>query len=452
MIGPEKLLAPLAYALPAAGADQLEISADVTHQGITRYAGSRIHQTTELHETRVYVRAVVGKSVGGASGDSLARPDLQSLVEQAIATARIQQPDPTFVSLPAPQPLQPVRGFDSATAAMGPEERAAAIHTITQLAAERGWTASGTYLTEGRELAVVNSLGISSYTPSSAAFLRALPDSGRGTGYADALSFRAADLDPIDVVTRALAKCARNHDQREIEPGEYATIFDDLCVAEMLTALATRGFSGEAYEDGNSFLSGRLGERVTGERVTIWDDATDPRSLAVAADWEGIPKRRLPLIERGIARDVAYDSYTAHRAGKQSNGNADNPERTYYGPTPTNLFMAGGETTTDQMIRATQRGLLVTRFHYTHVPDPQRVVLTGTTRDGTFLIENGEIVAAVRNLRLTHAIPDLFAGIELLGPPRLCQDWWSSNGMGRVVSVCPPIKVNRALFSSGTLF
>jgi predicted Zn-dependent protease len=96
--------------------------------------------------------------------------------------------------------------------------------------------------------------------------------------------------------------------------------------------------------------------------------------------------------------------------------------------------------------------LLLTRFHYTHCPDPKRVVLTGTTRDGTFLIERGEIVGAVKNLRLTQSIPELFEGIEMLGQPRLCQDWWSSNGMGRTTSYCPPIKVSRAIFTSGTLF
>jgi predicted Zn-dependent protease len=354
---------------------------------------------------------------------------------------------------------------------MGSTERAVAIQTIVEHVNERAWTVAGTYLTEGRELAVVNSLGIAAYAPSSMAFLRALPDSGKGTGYAAAWSHRAADLDPGTLAEAAIERCELNHDQREIEPGEYEAIFGDLCVAEALLYLARHGFSGQAFEEGTSFVSGRLGEKVTGSNVTIWDDATDPRGLAVAADYEGVPKRKLSLIKEGVAAGVAYDSYTAHRARvlgdgagyhtqrvpgvygvRRSTGHASDLERTYFGPVPANLFMEGGEASLAEMLAATRRGLLLTRFHYTHCPDPKRVVMTGTTRDGTFLIENGGIVGAVKNLRLTQSVPELFEGIELLGRPRLCQDWWSSNGMGRLSYVCPPIKVRRATFTSGTRF
>jgi predicted Zn-dependent protease len=335
---------------------------------------------------------------------------------------------------------------------MGSEERAAAIGDIMDQVGERGWTAAGTYLTDGRERAIVNSLGIRAYAPSSVAFLRALPDSGKGTGYADALSHRAADLDAGAVAREAMATCGLNHDQHEIAPGEYEAIFSDRCTAEALFYLAKDGFSGRAVEEGRSFISHRVGERVTGENVTIWDDGRDNRGLAVAADYEGVPKRKVSFIENGIARGAAYDSYTAHKAGRRSTGHCATPEESYYGPVPVNLFMAGSNATVEDMIRSTKRGLLLTRFHYTHGPDPQRVVMTGTTRDGTFLVENGEIAGAVRNLRLTQSVPELFEGIEMLGPQRLCRDWWCSNGMGNLCYFCPPLKLHRAVFSSGTLF
>jgi PmbA protein len=453
VIGAERLLTILAHALSGSPGDQTEIVAEAIHQGVTRYAGSTIHQTTVLEEMHVRVRVVVGKSVGEASGNSLSADAMRDLIQQALRVAQMREPNPEFVSLPAGQPLPTVQGFDLATAELGSEQRAKAIRTITDLAAERGWTAAGTSISEGRELAVVNSLGVSAYVPRSMAFLRALPDSGRGTGYADSMSYRTSDLDADDVARRAMQICERNHDAREVPPGEYVAIFGDLCVAETLSHLASHGFNGQAYEEGRSFLSGRLGERVMGTNVTIWDDATDTRNLAAAADHEGVPKRKLPLVNEGIACGVAYDSYTAQRVGKQSTGHADREvEANYSGPVPNNLFMQGGDATLDEMIRSTERGLLLTRFHYTHCPDPKRVVLTGTTRDGTFLIEHGEIVGAVKNLRLTQSIPELFEGIEMLGPPRLCQDWWSSNGMGRTTSYCPPIKVSRAVFTSGTLF
>jgi predicted Zn-dependent protease len=297
---------------------------------------------------------------------------------------------------------------------------------------------------------VVNSLGVSAYVPRTFAYLRALPDNGEGTGYADGLSYCAGDLDPEDIARRAILNCERNRAQRHVPPGQYEAVLGELCVAEALSFLAAHGLNGQAYEEGRSFVSGRLGERVTGSNVTIWDDATDARNLAAAADGEGVPKRFLPLIESGHARGVAYDSYTAFHVGKESTGHAAGTGANYYGPVPVNLFMQGDTATLDDMIRATEHGLLLTRFHYTHCPDPKRVVLTGTTRDGTFLIERGEIVCAAENLRLTQSVPELFAGIQLLGTPRLVQDWWSSNGMGRITSYCPPVKVERAVFTSGT--
>jgi predicted Zn-dependent protease len=426
--------------------------AERVRQGVTRYAGSQLHQTTVLEDVHVRVRAVVGQAVGEASGNSLEPSDLSALVEQATLVARRQAPDPGFVSLPGPEAIHTVDSYDSATAEMGAEGRVPALQTILDMARAQGCTVSGTYLTEGRELAVANSLGVATFAPSSMAYLRALPDSGEGTGYAAAWSHRAADLDPAAVATQALERCALNHNQQDVPPGEYEAIFGDLAVAEFLVFLARHGFSGQSFEEGTSFVSGRLGEQMLNSQVSIWDDAADPRGLAVAADYEGVPKRHLALIGAGVARGVAYDSYTAHKAGKHSTGHAMHPDVAYYGPMPSNLFMAGGEASVEDMIRATKHGLLVTRFHYTHCPDPKRVVMTGTTRDGTFLIKDGEIVSAVKNLRLTQSIPELFDGIELIGPPRLCQDWWCSNGMGRISYVCPPIKVSRATFSSGTLF
>ncbi len=448
----DEILSRLQEALQGSRADAVELGAERLHQGVTRYAGSRIHQTTELDDIRVWARVVIGQSVGEASGMSLDRDALRQLIREATEVARIQAPNPEYVSLAEPESISPVAGYDRMTAETGAGARATAIETIVDRASRRGWTVSGTYLTEGRELDVVNTNGVAADAPSSTAFLRALPDSGSGTGYADALSHRAADLHPLHVVNRAITKCALNHDQREVPPGAYETIFDDLAVAEMLLYLGRHGFNGQAFEEGTSFMSGRLGESVTGPLVTIWDDGTDTRGLAVAADYEGVPKRRVSLVEAGQAAGVVYDTSTAHRAGKQSTGNAPDIEHRASGPTPNNLFMAGGDTPIDEMIRSMERGLLVTRFHYTHCPDPERVVMTGTTRDGTFLIERGKIVAAVKNLRLTQSIPEMLEGIEALGTPRLCRDWWCSNGMGRASYVCPPLKVRNATFTSGTLF
>jgi predicted Zn-dependent protease len=452
MIDGNDVFTLLEDAIRRGAADETEIVTEVQHGGITRYAGSTIHQTSVLDTVRVWVQAAVGSSLGAAVGDSLAPADLDRLIADATAVARAGEAHRDFQHFADPEPLPTVAGYDDATEMLSSAGRAAAIGEIVARVADRGWTASGTYLVEGRHRTVVNSRGVRAQASSSTAFLRALPDSGTGTGYADALTSHAATIDPAAVAEEAIARCARNLDQRDLQPGAYEAIFSDLCVAETLFYLAGHTFGGRPVEEGRSFISGHLGDRVTSEHVTIWDDATDGRGLAVAADYEGVPARPVMLLERGVARGAVYDTITAQRAGRSSTGHATDPDRSDSGPIPANLFMAGGDATLEEMIRATDRGLLLTRFHYTHCPDPQRVVMTGTTRDGTFLIEDGEIVGAVKNLRLTQSIPELYDGIELLGTPRLCRDWWCSNGMGTLSYVCPPIKVARATFDSGTRF
>jgi predicted Zn-dependent protease len=165
---------------------------------------------------------------------------------------------------------------------------------------------------------------------------------------------------------------------------------------------------------------------------------------------EGTPKQRVVCVERGVARGPVYDRHSAKAVGARSTGHAAEPTRYPPGGHAANLSMAGGRATHDELVRAVGRGILITRFHYTNTPDPRTAAMTGTTRDGTFLIEDGRITRALANLRYHMSALDLFAGIELLGPQRLARDWWSSNGMGSVVCLVPPMKVRRATITGSS--
>ena len=194
-------------------------------------------------------------------------------------------------------------------------------------------------------------------------------------------------------------------------------------------------------------MAGRFGERITGERVTIRDDAYDLRTLAVPFDTEGVPKQSVDLIVNGKASGVVYDSFTAHKEGKQSTGHAFN-SRWGRGAMPRNMVMSGGKSSLEEMIGAIEKGILVTRFHYTHCTDPMRVVMTGMTRDGTFYIENGRIKHPVKNLRIEESVLEAFNGIEMLSSElKLQRDWWDT-----FVSALPAIKVNSCNFSGSTEF
>ncbi|MDO8562280.1 MAG: metallopeptidase TldD-related protein, partial [Candidatus Limnocylindria bacterium] len=328
-------------------------------------------------------------------------------------------------------------------------DQAAAIGRITAATRAHGMRAAGTHAIDLTEDAIANTSGVAAYAPATLAYLRALVQSP-GAGYAEDLASSLAGLDPEGIAARAIEKCALDRDRLELPPGDYEAVFEELAVAEFLRIVSITGLGAATVREGRSFVSGRIGEAVTGPRFTLHDDALDPRTLAIPFDVEGTPKRRVPLVEAGVAKGPVYDRVAARAAGVRSTGHAADRHRYQPGGHAGNLTMAGGSATRDELIGAVRRGVLITRFHYTNSPDPRRATMTGTSRDGTFLIEDGRITRALANVRTTMSALDLFAGIELLGPQRLVRDWWSSNGMGSVVCLAPAMKVSRVTITGSS--
>lgn len=447
LLGGDGLLAPLQAALRDARAGEGELWAHRRRSAITRYARSESHQNALADETYVQARVVVNGAVGVAGGGSLEPPDLRALLGSARAAAELSRPNPEWPGFAEPAAAGEPRAFDPATAQATAQAQADAIRTIAAAARAKGMRAAGTHQLELTEDAVANTNGAAHYAPMTMAYLRALvlTDAG-GSGWAEDLASRLDALDPAGVVRRAIEKAAADRDRAQLPPGDYEAVFEELAVAEVLRYLSLTGLSGQTLRDGRSFMAGRVGEQVTGPAFSLWEDALDPRTLAVPFDVEGTPKRRVALVERGVARGVVHDRQSAKWLGSESTGHAADPRRHAPGGHAGNLSMAGGDATREQLLSGVRRGVLVTRFHYTNTPDPKRATMTGTTRDGTFLIQDGAVTRALANLRYEMSALDLFAGIDRLGPQRLARDWWSSNGMGSIVCLCPPVKVKRATF------
>jgi predicted Zn-dependent protease len=443
LLGPDRLLAPLRDVLRDVNADEADIHVHRRRAAITRYSHSSIHQNAFSDETHVTVRAVVGKATGAVTTNSLDPVELRRALGDAAAVARASRPDDGWPGVADPEPIAAPHAFDDATAHADAALQAAQIARICA-AMPPGMRAAGTQQIELTEDAVANTRGVAAYAPATMAYVRALVQSDVGSGYAEDLASRTSALDPDTVVARAAEKCARDHDRVQLPPGDYEAVFEELAVAEILRIVSLTGLGGEQVREGRSFMSGRIGEQVTGESFTLSDDALDPRTIAIPFDVEGTPKRRISLVERGVAKGPVYDRVSAKAAGTRSTGHAADRARYAPGGHAGNLTMSGGEATRDELVGAVQRGVLITRFHYTNTPDPRAATMTGTTRDGTFLIEDGKITRALANVRYTMSALDLFAGIDLLGKQRLARDWWSSNGMGSVICLVPPMKVRRA--------
>ena len=451
--GADAFLGPLGDALRDVPADEADIHVHRRRAAITRYSHSSIHQNALSDETQVRVRAIVGKAVGIVQTNSLEAEDLRRALADAAELAKKSRPDDEWpgVADREPDSAAAAASFDEATSRVDAAGQAAAIGAVCA-AVPPGMRAAGTSQIEVTEDAVANTRGVARYAPTTMAYLRALvlSDSYVGSGYAEDLSMRVDGLDPAGVAARAVEKCALDRDRTQLAPGDYAAVFEELAVAEILRIVSITGLGGQSVREGRSFMAGRIGERVTGERFTLLDDATDRHTIAPPFDVEGTPKRRVVLVDRGVARSPVYDRASANAVGVRSTGHAADPMRYAPGGHAGNLQMVGGNSTRDQLIASVERGVLITRFHYTNTPDPRAATMTGTTRDGTFLIEDGKIARALANVRYTMSALDLFAGIELLGPQRLARDWWSSNGMGSIYCYVPPIAVSRATITGSS--
>jgi len=401
--------------LRESAADQTEVLVRQNETNLTRFAANAIHQNVTETNASVRVRAIVGKQTGVASGNDLSEAGLSRVVALAEKAASFQKEDPALPSLPGAGAYSQTSSYCDATAATSPEERADGVGKILELTRANGLKAAGAHSTSASELLIANSLGVRAYHPETEADLMTVAMGETGSGYAQEISSDITSINPDRVAKTVVDKALRSANPTTIEPGEYTVILEEMAVADMIRILAYMGLGALAYQEKRSFMSGQLGERITGENIRLWDNGLDPSGFPMPFDFEGVPKQEVLLIEDGVARNVVYDTATAAREpGRSSTGHAL-PMPSDSGPMPTNLFVAPGTSSLEEMVESTERGIYVTRFHYTNPLHPVKTVFTGMTRDGTFLIENGKVTRPLVNLRFTQSILEALSRADLIG-------------------------------------
>ncbi|MBS3956435.1 MAG: TldD/PmbA family protein [Clostridiales bacterium] len=389
----------------ADAAEAVVVSKD---SALTRFAGNRIHQNVAEFDTKVSIRAIVGSRTGSASTNLLDERSLRECAASAVAAARVSPPDPDFTNLPGPGESGAADVREPGLM-LDPDERADAILSIVEQSRARGLEAADGIETSIDTVAVANSLGVMACA--TVATLRAtVLSSGpaAGTGWA---SYYGADIEGFDAVAigdEAATLALRGANPIDLEPGAYTVVLAPEAVADIVDFLGYAGFSARSYSEGRSFMSGRLGETIVSRAITIEDDAHAPGSCGIPFDFEGQPRHRVTLIGDGVAMTPVTDSYWAARMGSHNTGHAL-PAPNSLGPLPLDMRMRPGDVSLDALIARVERGVYVTRFHYVNIEDPVPVTLTGMTRDGTFLIENGALTAPLKNLRFTQS------AIEALG-------------------------------------
>ena len=425
------------------GVTEAEALVMAEDSALTRFANSEIHQNVAETNVVVNLRVVIGKRVGVASSGRTDADGLRRLAENATAIARVVEELEDWGGLPGATAAPAVAaGFSPATAGASPEFRAEAARAVIGAADDAGVVAYGSFATGTESTAVANSHGArAAGTRTTSQLITVSMGPGGGTGYAEAAAVDATTIDAAAIGREAAGKARATADAVSVEPGDYPVVLEEYAVVDLLDMLGYLGFSALAVQEERSFFE--PGRRIGSDLVTIVDDGHDPAGLPMGFDYEGVAKRRVDLVERGICREIVYDAQTAARAGVTSTGHglpAPNP----WGPFPLNMVMTAGDATRDELIGGLDRGLLVTRFHYTNPVHPKLAIVTGMTRDGTFLVEGGRIVGPVKNLRYTQSYLDALAGTVAVARERKTLKGF----LGGVV--VPAVRIDGWTFTGGT--
>lgn len=308
--------------LGAVDADQAEVVLNNGTSALTRFANNYIHQNVEETSLSATVRAIIGKKIGVASTDVTTDEGLQAAARRAVAIARLQAENPDFVSLPGPTTITPVEAWNATTAAFSPEDRAGVVEQICSAAARANLVSAGAFRTSRGEMAVFNSLGVSAYHRIATADINAVVMGETSSGWSQRLTLDAAEIDGAQMAAEAIEKAQSGANPGQLEPGEYDVILEEDAVADILDYFAYLSFGAQAFVDKRSFMSGRIGERVMGENISIWDDGLSLGGLPAPFDAEGVAKEAVDLIADGVARDVVWDSYYGNLEKHPSTGHA----------------------------------------------------------------------------------------------------------------------------------
>jgi PmbA protein len=453
-----------------ATADEVECLFYGGDSALTRFANNTIHQNVAEANYGVSVRTVFGGRTARATTNRFDEDSVRDVVKASEALARVQEQDADLLPVASPEeiapstdggvraskkPGVPSRHF-AETAALSPAERAQAVGQIVGVAQKNKLTAAGIFASSESVEGIFNSRGLSQWhtqTSAEISITMLAPDS---SGWQKANSPDVSNLDPVALGQVAAEKAARSAAPREIPPGKYTVILEPSAVLDTV-GFGFFDFGGLAILDQRSFLSNRIGTQLFGENINIWDDVAHPQQSGSPFDGEGLPRQRLKLVDNGVVRQLVYARATAERMKRSKYADkVGSIEPTGHGfPIPNEMGEAPmnivfetprDPKTVEEMIASTERGILVTRLWYIREVDPYEKILTGMTRDGTFLVENGKVICGLRNFRFNQSLIEMLSNVEQMSTPI------RTSGEESFDMVVPAMKVRDFNFTEVTKF
>jgi PmbA protein len=426
------------------GVTEVEALFAAHRDALTRFANNTIHQNVAEQAQFVSVRVALDGKTARATTNRFDAESIQRAVDEATALARSVEPDPELLPMAEPAPVLEIPRFDAATAALSPEDRARRVREAIGVVESAGQTAAGIYSNGETIEAIFNSQGVAAGHRETLAQFSITAMAEDSSGWAKASAVAHGSFDPVELARSASQKASVSLKPREVPPGRYTVILEPAAVLDLVGQMFG-DFSATSMHDQRSFLTDRRGTKLFGENIHISDDVAHPLQAGVPFDGEGVPRRKLALVEAGVPTELAYSRASAKRAGVSPTGHGF-PLPNDVGEAPLNIVIAGGDSSVEQMIASTGRGILVTRLWYIREVDPYEKIMTGMTRDGTFLVEDGRVVCGLRNFRFNQGIIELLNHVEALSPSV------RASGEEAFDMVVPAMKVRDFHFTEVTRF
>jgi PmbA protein len=425
-------------------AEETEVHVDEVADALTRFANNGIHQNVAEHGVTISIRTVSEGRTARATTNRLDEDSLRAAIGASLSLAHSQPKDSRLLPMPKRQRYRTVNRFIKRTAALSAEDRARAVRRACDLAVKKGQVAAGIFSSGQSQSAVGNSRGLfAAYRETHSQFSITMQEDPAAS-WAKANSADARAFNPQELAERASEKAHLASNAKELAPGRYTVILEPAAVLDLVGFLFY-DFAATALQDKRSCLNDRMGKQLFGKNITISDDVYHPLQQGAPFDGEGLPRQHVLLVDRGIPKNLVYSRASASVAGKKPTGHGFALPNEY-GEAPMNLVFSGGDSSLDIMVASTDRGLLVTRLWYIREVDPYEKVMTGMTRDGLFLVENGRVTTAARNFRFNQSLIEMLKNIELLSPAV------RATGEEAFEMVVPAMKIHNFHFSEVTKF
>jgi len=453
--------------------DEVEAIFTGSHFALTRFANNIIHQNVEEENSVVSIRTNFAGRTARATANQIDDESLQRAVAASENLARVQAPDSDLLPMPtaeeansgdpfADKSVRATRFFDE-TAAITPADRAEVVKGIVSIAGKHKLTTAGIYSTSESREGIFNSWGLANWHHQTLAEISITMLAEDSSGWQKLNSPDVRNLDPARLAETAAQKAVDSGHPREIAPGKYTVILEPAAVLDIVGFMFW-DYSGVAILDQRSFLNDRIGTKLFGENINVWDDAAHPLQAGSPFDGEGMRRQRVQLVENGVVKRVVYARGTARKMKNSAYAGKVGPiEPTGHGfplpnemgemplnivfDVPDKVFGTPAKPqSVDEMIAATERGVLVTRLWYIREVDPYEKIVTGMTRDGTFLVENGKVRCGLRNFRFNESLISMLSNVEAMSVPA------RASGEESFDMVVPAMKVKEFNFTEATKF